>query len=341
VEIGWRDVHAAGDRRLGRDLSISVVSRWNGWRAGEKKQRMRTAIRGKIVLVNGQRLGLGGHQSGPGAPHHPSVDVVIVAEDDEEIRDLKMALQNRGSVVESAHDSEAIARAVVGGRPDAIVVDLRDNDGLSERLLSWVCRNAPAPALVLTDLSDTGSRLRALELGAADHLVAPFDVREGVARVERLVARRRAGRRRCVEAGDMTIDVAQRSVVRNGETVSLTPREIDVLGFLVERRGTTVSKAELLDSVWSGEIRSENVVEANVSSLRRKLHALGPPVIHTVHRSGYVFRPETPSVTAARVALIAERDRMVRERDEIIARRDEVIHRLRSERGRLQPGFHE
>jgi hypothetical protein len=56
-------------------------------------------------------------------------------------------------------------------------------------------------------------------------------------------------------------------------------------------------------------------------------------VIHTVHRSGYVFRPETPSVTATRVALIAERDRMVRERDEIIARRDELIHRLRTERG--------
>jgi two-component system OmpR family response regulator len=287
---------------------------------------MQTPFRGNIRPVNGQG-------PGRGAPTTPSIDVVIVAREREEVRGLELALRSRGSVVECAHDSDTIAKVVVGGHPDAIVVDLRDDDGLSERLLRWVCRNAPAPALVVTNLDDTAGRLRALELGAADHLVAPFDVREGVARVERLVAQQRAGRRRRIEAGDMTIDAAQRSVIRNGETVSLTPREIDVLRFLVERRGTTVSKAELLEAVWNGETRSENVVEANVSSLRRKLHALGPPVIHTVHRSGYLFRAETPSVTATRVALIAERDLMVRERDEIIARRDELILRLRSERG--------
>src|SRR5262249_42249840 len=200
------------------------------------------------------------------------------------------------------------------------------------RLLSWICRNAPVPALVVTALSDTRSRLRALELGAADHLVAPFDVREGVARVERLVARRRAGRRRRIDAGDMTIDAAQRSVIRSGGPFAPTPREIDVPAFLVARRGNTVSKAELLETVGKGETRSETVVEANVSSPRRKLPALGPPVIHTVHRSGYVFRPVTAGTAEFRTTLVNERNRLVREREAMVARREEIVDRIRSQR---------
>ena len=60
-----------------------------------------------------------------------------------------------------------------------------------------------------------------------------------------------------------------------------------------------VTKQKLLVAVWGAEARSQNIVEANVSSLRRKLHALGPPVIHTLHRAGYVFRP-VPSPSESR-----------------------------------------
>jgi DNA-binding response OmpR family regulator len=72
--------------------------------------------------------------------------------------------------------------------------------------------------------------------------------------------------------------------------VTLTPREVGLLVTLVEQPEQPVTKQQLLVAVWGAEVRSLNVVEANVSSLRRKLHALGPPVIHTLHRAGYVFR---------------------------------------------------
>src|SRR5262249_36429263 len=155
------------------------------------------------------------------------------------------------------------------------------------------CRNTSASALVITDSTQTDERLRALRLGAEAHVVAPFEARELSARVEHLIARRRHGREERVEVGDMTIDVELRSAVRNGEVVTFTPRELALLLALVQRAGEAVSKQELLETVWHGEARSENVVEANVSALRRKLHAVGPPVIHTVHRSGYAFRPAT------------------------------------------------
>jgi two-component system OmpR family response regulator len=279
-----------------------------------------------------------GKISGVNRPEPPrvprrSIDVLVVAQPTSDVDDLIARLAGRRLAVERADSPEAVARDVVSGRPDVVIIDLRaDSDGMGDRMLSWVCRNATASPLAITDLDQSDARIQALQLGASDHLIAPFDMREGVVRTEMLIARRRAGRDAKVDAGDMTIDVAQRSVVRNGELVTLTPRELALLMELVQRPGEAISKHDLLCTVWRGESRSENVVEANVSSLRRKLHGLGPPVIHTVHRTGYVFRSSAPSAGAARASMLAERDRMVRERDAIIARRDELIQRLRAER---------
>jgi DNA-binding response OmpR family regulator len=193
-------------------------------------------------------------------------------------------------------DPEVIAHAVVTRHPEVVVIDLRNDDWLSDRILQWICRDASCSALVITQLSEVETRLRVIEMsGLVDHLIAPFDSREGCARVRTLLARGRRERTARVDAGDLQLEVAQRSVERGGERVALTPREIDVLLALVECEGQPVSKRDLLARVWHGEARSENVVEANVSSLRRKLHALGPPLIHTVHRTGYVFRPVPPS----------------------------------------------
>jgi DNA-binding response OmpR family regulator len=269
-----------------------------------------------------------------GTLRRDSTDLLAVAPERPDVEVLLATLQAAGTRIERAHSPESVARAIVGGRPDVVLVDLREDDGLAERLLDWVTRNASAAALVLTNLDEADARIRALRLGAADHLIAPFELREAIARVEMLLADRRRDDRDVVEAGDLILDPVQRCAIRNGEVVPLTPREVDVLAALIERREKPVSKQELLAVVWRGERRSENVVEANVSSLRRKLHSLGPPVIHTVHRSGYLLRPVAPSATLTRATLVAERDRLVRERDEVIARRDEVIRRLRGEQRR-------
>ncbi len=188
---------------------------------------------------------------------------------------------------------------MIAGRPDAAVVDLRVDDGLADSVLDWLSKNRNFRALVVTNVDQVDARLRALTLGATDHLIAPFEQREILARVRHLIALRRSARCRRLQIGDLTIDAAQRCVVRNGATIALTPREVDVLRMLVENGEQLLSKQEILNAVWHGESRSENVVEANVSSLRRKLHAHGPPVIHTLHRSGYVFRP-VPATQPAR-----------------------------------------
>jgi DNA-binding response OmpR family regulator len=253
-------------------------------------------------------------------PGGRALDVVAVAADRADVRALLGALAAEGLRVERAHDPESVAHGVVGGRPDVVLVDLRDDDALADRILTWVCRDATTSTLAVTDQSEVDCRLRALQLGATDHLVAPFETREGVARLLTLVARRRQKDRAVFVAGDLSLDIVQRCATRSGETVLLTPREVEVLAVLMEQRECPVSKKQLLAEVWGEDVRSENVVEANVSALRRKLHTLGPPVIHTLHRSGYVFRPTGPAAGAPRAPRAAERDDRVRGRDAMIAR---------------------
>jgi len=220
-----------------------------------------------------------------------SIDVVIVAPDRGDVGEVAHALSESAYEVQLVHDPQQVAQAVVGGRPDVVVVDLRDRDPLAVRILGWVAGNGKSRALVITEAHEVDARIWALGLGVSDHLAAPFATREALARVEHLIAQQRMERPLRLVAGDLTVDLAQRSAVRNGKRVALTPREVSLLVTLIERSEQPVTKQELLAAVWGTETRSQNVVEANVSSLRRKLHALGPPVIHTLHRAGYIFRP--------------------------------------------------
>lgn len=240
------------------------------------------------------------------------------------------ALRQRAAQVSVVRDLESIAHDLTSPRApvDCVVFDLRGGAPVLDAC-TWYCRNVSRLALILTDPDDVHARLHGLHLGVADHAVAPLVPREIVARVEQLVARQRLMRRSRLDAGDLVIDVGQRAVVRSGTSVVVTPRELDVLMMLVRNRGQTVSKQALLEQVWRGTPRTANVVEATVSSLRRKLHASGPPVIHTLHRAGYTFRPVLPSANVNRAHIRSERDRLVRERDEAVARRDEVVRQLR------------
>lgn len=213
--------------------------------------------------------------------------------------------------------------------PACLVADLCASVTMAMFAESY-CENVSTSVVVVTDLADATSRVRAIEYGAADHLVSPFEAREGAARVQRLVARHTARRDSRVAAGDLTFDLARQIVLRNGRRIDLTGRELAVLLALARETPRVVSKRELLQQVWGGALRTQNLVEATISSLRRKLERTGPRVIHTNHGHGYSFRP-VPPAPAGRVDVAAERDRLIRERDEIIARRDEAIARLRAQ----------
>lgn len=219
--------------------------------------------------------------------------VILIVEDDPEIRQLVSELMRReGFEVEAAEDAAAMDVILGRVRPDLVILDLMlpGEDGLS------ICRRLRAqhalPILMLTAKSDEIDRVVGLEMGADDYLVKPFEVEELVARINALL-RRASGMVR-LRFDDLEIDKENRRVIIDGEPVALTLRESQLLLHLVHRLDRVTTRSELLAQVWNTSFDpGSNVLEVHISRLREKLgkHAWR---VATVRGAGYVFRSHEP-----------------------------------------------
>jgi DNA-binding response OmpR family regulator len=235
---------------------------------------------------------------------------VLVVEDDRVIADaVARRLRGNGYAVQVCHDGlgavDAVEAAVAAGRRhDVVVLDLGlpGLDGLE------VCRRIqarlPLPVLMLTARGDEPERLAGLAAGADDYLPKPFSPRELVARVDALLRRVEraavlaAGERQVpVRVGPLVVDPAARRVVHDGEDVTLTRTEFDLVWALARRVGEVVDRATLLVEAlrWPSAAAAAlarpaatRTVDSHVKALRRKL---GPGWVHTVPGVGYVLDP--------------------------------------------------
>jgi two-component system OmpR family response regulator len=141
------------------------------------------------------------------------------------------------------------------------------------------------PALIITARDQLGDRIRGLDAGADDYVVKPFQIDELLARLRAVVRRTRGLVAPVLVYGEVTVDPAQRSVMRAGKRVRLSAHEFRTLVALMERQGRAVARAHLEDLVYggAGEIES-NTIAVYVHQLRRKL---GDDLITTVHGYGY------------------------------------------------------
>ena len=217
---------------------------------------------------------------------------VLVVDDEPGITDLvSMALRYEGLTVEVAHSGREALRSVDSFRPDLMVLDvmLPDFDGFE--VLRRLSGDQPRmPVIFLTAKDGLEDKLRGFTLGGDDYVTKPFSVEE-------LIFRTRAVLRRVSElrdddarlgCGDLVLDEDQHTVTRSGSVVELTPTEFKLLHYLLLNKDRVVSKSQILDRVWQYDFDgNENVVEIFVSSLRRKMEAFGPRLIHTVRGVGY------------------------------------------------------
>jgi len=215
---------------------------------------------------------------------------VLVVDDEPTIAESVAArLRAEGFEVEIAADGPAAVAAAAARRPDLVVLDvmLPGRDGFE--LLRVIRRTSAAGVVMLTARDGVEDRLRGLGEGADDYVVKPFVLAELVARVTAVL--RRTGRTRpTVEIGDLVIDVEGGRARYGAADVELTSTEWKVLLYLAQHRDRVVSKTQILTSVWGYGDSAPNLVEVNVSTLRRKLEAHGPRVVHTVRGQGYVLR---------------------------------------------------
>jgi two-component system alkaline phosphatase synthesis response regulator PhoP len=221
---------------------------------------------------------------------------VLVVEDEEALAvALRDALVHGGCTVEVVADGALALDAIRAQQPDLIVLDLM-LPGMSglEILAALRAEGIRARVLIVTALADEEDLLRGFQAGADDYLTKPFSPRELLARVEaqfRRVEMDAAPPEMLDLPGGIQVDLARLEVHRDGKVVPLTPREGDILKYLIRHRDRVVTRDDLLLDVW--HYQSANVetrtVDIHIVGLRRKVEPdpAQPSLIQTVRGKGY------------------------------------------------------
>lgn len=219
---------------------------------------------------------------------------LLLVEDDDSI-----AAYVAAGMTQSGHDLDRAADGLTGMELaftrdyDALVVDrmLPRLDGLSlVRALRAAGRDVPI--LFLTSVGGVDDRVEGLEAGGDDYLLKPFAFSELLARLNALTRRGPARREdTMLGAGDLTMNLIARSVVRSGQTIDLQPREFRLLEYLLRNKGRLVTRTMLLERVWDFHFDPRtNVVETHISRLRAKVDKpFDREMIRTVRGSGYIL----------------------------------------------------
>ena len=218
---------------------------------------------------------------------------ILVCDDEPQIlRALRVILRDAGyEAVPAGSGEEALDKAAVRP-PQAAIVDLMlpDIDGVevTERLREW----SEMPIIVLSAVGEEEAKVRALAAGADDYVTKPFGPPELMARLEAVLRRAQPeAAEPTIEADGLEIDLAARSVRRDGEPVHLTPTEFSLLRALARNRGRLMTHRALLVDVWGIEYADDfQVLRAHVANLRRKIEPPGGPrYIRTDPGVGYRF----------------------------------------------------
>ena len=223
---------------------------------------------------------------------------VLVVDDETTLCELmSMSLRYEGWGVRKAADGLSATRLARSFRPDVVVLDvmLPDIDGL-EVLRRLRADSPDVPVLFLTARDAVEDRIAGITAGGDDYVTKPFSLEEVVARLRGLV--RRSGLTAAgasaslLTVGDLALDDDSHEVRRGGELISVTATEFELLRYLMRNPKRVLSKAQILDRVWNYDFGGRaNVVELFISSLRKKIDAGRPPMIHTVRGAGYVLKP--------------------------------------------------
>jgi two-component system, OmpR family, KDP operon response regulator KdpE len=228
--------------------------------------------------------------------NQPAVRVLIVDDERPIRRFLRAALSAHGYDVYEAGDGQGAEAALLSSRPDVVILDLGlpDIEGteLTRRWREWT----GIPIIILSVRGHETDKIAALDAGADDYLTKPFSIGELMARLR--VALRRAARpgaEPVFHTGGLTLDLAHRRVTLDGQEMTLTPTEYDLLRVLAADADRVLTHRQLLRQVWGAAYEQEtHLLRVNISNLRRKIEAdpSRPQYVITEPGVGYRLRSD-------------------------------------------------
>lgn len=216
---------------------------------------------------------------------------VLVVEDDPAARTLLLAiLGDDGYEVVAVDDGSAALVTASRFKPHLALLD-SGLPGTTGGEVAHLLRQASDMPIIFVTAADSAEDIRSgFKLGADDYIVKPFDPEELSWRVRAVLRRTGHPVAQVLESGDLRLDERGMSVTRAGASIELTGIEFKLLNILVRNRSRVIPQTQLVGQVW-GYDAGPHLLAVHISSLRRKLEAHGPRIIHTVRGNGYVLRP--------------------------------------------------
>jgi DNA-binding response OmpR family regulator len=219
--------------------------------------------------------------------------VLLIEDDPTLLRGLKDNFEFEGYHVLTATDGELGLKIAQEGAPDLIVLDL-----MLPKVNGYeICRylrdqKSDTPILMLTAKSQESDIVLGLKLGADDYVTKPFSLREVLARAEALLRRRRKVETAVYPFGQCRLDVAARALTREETPVALSPKEFELLEFLVRNAGRALSREHIMNAVWGYDCAvTPRTIDRFVNALRQKIEPepSQPQWLTTVREFGYRF----------------------------------------------------
>ena len=218
---------------------------------------------------------------------------VLIVDDDENISEvINMYLKSSGYSTKIALNGKKAQELYLEYNPDIVLLDVMIPyiDGVD--VLKWIRKQKETPVIMITAKGDTFDKVLALEIGADDYIVKPFEPKELLARVKAVLRRYSPEnvKNEIIKLSDLIVDSTSYKVIYNGEEIKMPPKEFELLYYLANNRNKVFTRDQLLREVWGYDYPGDSrTVDVHIKRLREKLNGGEQWEIETVWGVGYKF----------------------------------------------------
>lgn len=222
-----------------------------------------------------------------------AITKVLIVDDDENISEvIDMYLKSSGYNTKVASNGKEAQELYLDYTPDIVLLDVMIPyiDGID--ILKWIRKQKETPVIMITAKGDTFDKVLALEIGADDYIVKPFEPKELLARVKAVLRRYSSDNinNEIIKLSDLSIDSSSYKVIYNGEEIKMPPKEFELLYYLANNKNKVFTREQLLCEVWGYDYPGDSrTVDVHIKRLREKLSSGEQWEIQTVWGVGYKF----------------------------------------------------